>query len=148
MEAIKNGERNNKKSNYVSWVSGSGWLQQANSVQDNLGSVGREQNDKNVGVLQGQSRRNTSRALWNVIDNLLGRQGEVVSEQKTARSLKHSVIFGDSPAAAEEAAPAVNNTAPDVQMFNLTNYMSITPEETKNVFSDKVELKPYSRGMG
>lgn len=36
----------------------------------------------------------------------------------------------------------------DVQMFNLTNYMSITAQETKNVFSDKVDLQPYSRGMG
>ncbi len=41
-----------------------------------------------------------------------------------------------------------NNPTFDVQMFNLTNYMSTTAEETKNVFSDKVDLKPYSRGMG
>ena len=41
-----------------------------------------------------------------------------------------------------------NNPTFDVQMFNLTNYMSITAEETKNGFSDKVDLKPYSRGMG
>ncbi len=48
-------------------------------------------------------------------------------------------------------APAgilTNNPTFDVQMFNLTNYMSITAEEAKNVFSDKVDLKPYSRGMG
>lgn len=41
-----------------------------------------------------------------------------------------------------------NNPTFDVQMFNLTNYMSTTAEETKNAFSDKVDLKPYSRGMG
>ena len=41
-----------------------------------------------------------------------------------------------------------NNPTFDIQMFNLTNYMSITAEETKNVFSDKIELTPYSRGMG
>ena len=41
-----------------------------------------------------------------------------------------------------------NNPNFDMQMFNLTNYMSATAEETKNVFSDKVDLKPYSRGMG
>lgn len=41
-----------------------------------------------------------------------------------------------------------NNPTFDVQMFHLTNYMSVTAEETKNVFSDKVDLKSYSRGMG
>ncbi len=41
-----------------------------------------------------------------------------------------------------------NNPPFDMQMFNLTNYMSATAEETNNAFSDKVDLKPYSRGMG
>ncbi len=41
-----------------------------------------------------------------------------------------------------------NNPTFDVQMFNLTNYMSTTVEEIKNVFLDKIDLKPYSRGMG
>lgn len=41
-----------------------------------------------------------------------------------------------------------NNPTFDVQMFNLTNYMSTTADEAKNAFSDKVDLKPYSRGMG
>ncbi len=41
-----------------------------------------------------------------------------------------------------------NNPTFDVQTWSLTNYMSVTAEETGNVFSDKVDLKPYSRGMG
>ena len=41
-----------------------------------------------------------------------------------------------------------NNPTFDVQMFNLTNYISVTSGEAKNVFSDKIELAPYSRGMG
>ena len=41
-----------------------------------------------------------------------------------------------------------NNPTFDVQMFNLTNYMTITVEEAKNSFSDKLDLKPYSNGMG
>lgn len=41
-----------------------------------------------------------------------------------------------------------NNPTFDVQMFNLTNYMSATANEIKNIFSDKINLKPYSRGMG
>ena len=41
-----------------------------------------------------------------------------------------------------------NNPPFDMQMFNLTNYMSITAEESKNTFSKEIDLKPYSRGMG
>lgn len=41
-----------------------------------------------------------------------------------------------------------NNPPFDIQMFNLSNYISISAEEAENTFSDKVELKAYSRGMG
>lgn len=41
-----------------------------------------------------------------------------------------------------------NNPTFDMQLFNLTNYMSVTPEDAKNVFSDKITLTSYSRGMG
>ncbi len=41
-----------------------------------------------------------------------------------------------------------NNPPFDAIMFHLTNFMSVTAEEAKNVFSQKVDLKPYSRGMG
>jgi len=46
------------------------------------------------------------------------------------------------------AGVLTNNPTFDMQMFNLTNYMSATAEEARNAFSDKVDLKPYSRGMG
>lgn len=43
----------------------------------------------------------------------------------------------------------LTNSPPfDMQMFNLTNYMTATAEDARNVFSDKLDLKPYSRGMG
>lgn len=41
-----------------------------------------------------------------------------------------------------------NNPTFDMQMFNLKNYMTVSAEEPQNEFSDKIELKPYSRGMG
>lgn len=41
-----------------------------------------------------------------------------------------------------------NNPTFDIQLFNLQNYMSVTNEEAKNNFSDKISLKPSSRGMG
>ena len=41
-----------------------------------------------------------------------------------------------------------NNPPFNMQMFNLTNYMSLTPDEINNNFAENIELKPYSRGMG
>ncbi len=40
-----------------------------------------------------------------------------------------------------------NPTFPE-QMFNLNNYMKLSPKEPENLFSDKIRLKAYSRGMG
>ena len=33
-------------------------------------------------------------------------------------------------------------------MYNLQNYINLTTLEPENHFSDKIKLKPYSRGMG
>ncbi len=41
-----------------------------------------------------------------------------------------------------------NNPPFDMQLFNLNNYMNISPNDPENSFSDKIDLKPYSRGMG
>ncbi len=41
-----------------------------------------------------------------------------------------------------------NNPPFDFQMLNLNNYMSISKDEPKNHFSDKLDLCAYSRGMG
>lgn len=35
-----------------------------------------------------------------------------------------------------------------MQMFNLNNYMGLSPKSPKNTFSDKLDLKTYCRGMG
>lgn len=36
----------------------------------------------------------------------------------------------------------------DMQMLNLNNYMSLSSEDPKNTFSNKINLTSYSRGMG
>ncbi|MGN0457449.1 MAG: choloylglycine hydrolase [Eubacterium sp.] len=41
-----------------------------------------------------------------------------------------------------------NNPPFDKQMFNLNNYMHLSPCQPKNSFSPNVPLKAYSRGMG
>lgn len=41
-----------------------------------------------------------------------------------------------------------NNPAFDMQLFNLRNYLSVSANDPENKFSEKINLKPYSRGMG
>mgnify|MGYP002517847194 CR=1 FL=1 len=41
-----------------------------------------------------------------------------------------------------------NNPPFDVQLHILNNFMKISPKSPFNEFSDKIELTPYSRGMG
>lgn len=41
-----------------------------------------------------------------------------------------------------------NNPPFDFQMYNLSNYMALSAEPPENRFSQKVDLAPYSRGMG
>ncbi len=41
-----------------------------------------------------------------------------------------------------------NNPTFDYHLTNLSNYMSVTRNEPKNHFSQRINLKPYSRGMG
>lgn len=41
-----------------------------------------------------------------------------------------------------------NNPPFHEQMFNLNNYMHLSPKEPENTFSEKLQLHTYSRGMG
>lgn len=41
-----------------------------------------------------------------------------------------------------------NNPPFDTQMFQLNNYMHLSPRQPQNLFSDELELQAYSRGMG
>lgn len=41
-----------------------------------------------------------------------------------------------------------NNPPFEQQMFNLNNFMHLSPKQPKNQFSDSLELTAYSRGMG
>lgn len=49
----------------------------------------------------------------------------------------------------ENPVGVLTNDPPfDEQMFNLNNYMGLSPKAPKNCFSTKLPLKAYSRGMG
>ncbi len=41
-----------------------------------------------------------------------------------------------------------NNPTFDIHLFNLNNYIALSPEEPINHFSDQLNLELYSRGMG
>ena len=41
-----------------------------------------------------------------------------------------------------------NNPTFDFHLTNLSNYLNVTAQEPQNRFSEKINLKPYSRGMG
>lgn len=41
-----------------------------------------------------------------------------------------------------------NNPTFDMQLFNLNNYMNLSPEPPVNRFSEQLDLQQYSRGMG
>lgn len=65
------------------------------------------------------------------------------SEAITVESVKEGIRVYDNP-----VGVLTNNPPFDEQMFNLNNYMHLSPEQPKNSFSDKLPLHTYSRGMG
>lgn len=61
----------------------------------------------------------------------------------TVEAVKDGLKIYDNP-----VGVMTNNPTFDMQMFNLNNYMNISSEEPVNRFSDKINLRQYSRGMG
>lgn len=61
----------------------------------------------------------------------------------TLESVKDGIRIYDNP-----GGVLTNNPPFDEQMFQLNNYMHLSPEPPRNRFSGKLPLQPYSRGMG
>lgn len=61
----------------------------------------------------------------------------------TVESMKDGIRVYDNP-----VGILTNNPPFNEQMFNLNNYMHLSPKEPENTFSDKLQLQAYSRGMG
>ena len=61
----------------------------------------------------------------------------------TVESVKEGIRIYDNP-----VGILTNNPPFDEQMFQLNNYMYLSPKTPKNNFSDKLNLCAYSRGMG
>ena len=61
----------------------------------------------------------------------------------TVEAVKEGLRIYDNP-----AGVLTNNPPFDEQLFQLNNFMHLSPKTPENRFSDKLELKAYSRGMG
>lgn len=64
-------------------------------------------------------------------------------ETIVVESVRDGVMIYDDP-----AGVLTNNPTFPEQMFNLNNFMALSPRSPKNCFSSKLDLKTYSRGMG
>ncbi len=64
---------------------------------------------------------------------------KTITVEQTQRGFK---VFENHPGV------LTNNPPFDMQMFYLTNFLSVSPEEPKNLFSKQLGLTPYSKGMG
>lgn len=70
----------------------------------------------------------------------------IISDQTgciTVEPLADKIRLYDNP-----VGVLTNNPPFDDQMFQLCNYMHLSPNPPRNYFSQNVALKPYSRGMG
>ena len=64
-------------------------------------------------------------------------------EAITVESVKEGIRIYENP-----VGVLTNNPPFDEQMFQLNNYMHLSPKTPQNHFSDKLSLQTYSRGMG
>lgn len=61
----------------------------------------------------------------------------------TVESMRDGLHVHDNP-----VGVLTNNPPFDYHLTNLCNYMHLSPHEPENSFSERLRLKPYSRGMG
>lgn len=64
-------------------------------------------------------------------------------EAITVEAVREGIRVYDNP-----VGVLTNNPPFDEQLFNLNNYMHLSPKDPQNLFSDRLDLRTYSRGMG
>lgn len=70
----------------------------------------------------------------------------IIADKKrsiTVEQIKSGLVIYKNP-----VGVLTNNPTFDIQLFNLNSFMSLSNKEPENTFSDKIDLKQYSRGMG
>ena len=100
----------------------------------NIGEVKRLLNKTNIVNLNFSSDLPLSPLHWIIAHN---------NESITVETTKDGMKIFDNP-----IGVLTNNPTFDMQLFNLNNYINLSPGEQNNRFSDNIKLSPYSRGMG
>ena len=121
----EDGKQNVAQFEFIPWVlSQFASLEQARSAIEKINLVGTTYD----------SRYPAAKMHWIIAD----KSGEITVEP-TEGGLK---IYDNAPGVLTNEPPF------DMQLFNLNNYMRLSPKQPENSFSDALDLGTYSRGMG
>lgn len=109
----------------IPWV-----LSQCESVEQAKALLGRT----NITGENFNDELSVSQLHWIVADK---------TQSITVESVKEGLMIHDNP-----IGVLTNNPPFDMQMFNLNNFMNLSPLPSRNNFAPNIKLDVYSRGMG
>ena len=122
---VEEGKRNVAQFEFIPWILAQcASVEEAKELLGNMNLVGTTFNDKLP----------AAQLHWIIADR---------SSAITVEAMADGLHVYDNP-----VGVLTNNPPFNIQMFMLNNYMGLSTEQPKNNFSDNVELKTYSRGMG
>ena len=121
----EDGKQNVAQFEFIPWVlSQFASLEQARSAIEKINLVGTTYD----------SRYPAAKMHWIIAD-----KSGAITVEPTEGGLK---IYDNAPGVLTNEPPF------DMQLFNLNNYMRLSPRQPENSFSDALDLGTYSRGMG
>lgn len=121
----EDGKQNVAQFEFIPWVlSQFASLEQARSAIEKINLVGTTYD----------SRYPAAKMHWIIAD-----KSSAITVEPTEGGLK---IYDNAPGVLTNEPPF------DMQLFNLNNYMRLSPKQPENSFSDALDLGTYSRGMG
>lgn len=121
----EDGKQNVAQFEFIPWVlSQFASLEQARSAIEKINLVGTTYD----------SRYPAAKMHWIIAD-----KSGAITVEPTEGGLK---IYDNAPGVLTNEPPF------DMQLFNLNNYMRLSPKQPENSFSDAIDLGTYSRGMG
>ena len=122
---IKDGAHNIASFELIVWV-----LSQCKSVEEAKNLL----SGANISDIDFSSDIPTTPLHWIISDK---------NASVTLESVKEGIFIYDNPVGVLTNSPSF-----PMQMFNLSNHMAVSSHDPENLFSEKLSLSPYSRGMG
>lgn len=122
---VADGVDNVAQYEFILWI-----LSQCSSVREARALIGKV----NITNVKFNDKLEVASLHWIIADK---------NEAITVESVMEGVIIYDN-----SVGVLTNNPTFKEQMFSLNNYMHLSNKEPKNMFSNKIDLKVYSRGMG